>query len=88
MLAKAEVSYTTRMNEVSQQMISDLEKVDFTGADGIPAPPTSAPPGPPIDDMNWSVSNPLDSRPQYTMYKKEDLRMPSATAICCTGTVQ
>jgi sorting nexin-1/2 len=52
MLAKAEVSYTTRMNEVSQQMISDLEKVDFTGADGIPAPPTSAPPGPPIDDMN------------------------------------
>jgi sorting nexin-1/2 len=55
MLAKAEISYTTRMNEVSQKMISDLEKVGCTGADDIPAPPTSeppAPPTPPIDDMN------------------------------------
>ena len=49
MLAKAEVSYTTRINEVSQRMISELENIGDEAGDR-PHPPPSAPPAPPSDD--------------------------------------
>jgi len=56
MFAKAEISYTAQINEISQRVVSDLEKVDFTGTDGhsgdthLLSPPISAPPIPPCDD--------------------------------------
>ena len=56
MLAKTEISYTTRINEVCQQMISGLDNVGCDGTegisegDGLPSPPPSAPPAPPCDE--------------------------------------
>ena len=43
-LAKAEIAYTNRINEVSQRMLVDLENA------GRPQPPPSAPPAPPPDE--------------------------------------
>lgn len=43
-LAKAEIAYTNRINEVSQRMLVDLENA------GRPGPPPSAPPAPPPDE--------------------------------------
>jgi len=57
MFAKAQISYATRINEACQRMVSDFEKVGCTGADGKsedncpPAPPLSAPPTPPCNDV-------------------------------------
>jgi len=51
MLAKAEISYTTRINEVSQTVISDLEKIGLDDDEtSRPPPPPSAPPAPPSGD--------------------------------------
>lgn len=56
MLAKTKIAYTTRINEISQRLISDLEGASLPGVDSNgedshrPHPPPSAPPEPPSDD--------------------------------------
>jgi len=53
MLAKAEISYTTHINEICQRLVNTMENGGSDG-DGTPLPsappappPASAPPGPP-----------------------------------------
>ncbi len=62
-LAKAEVAYTTRINEVSQMMITDLEKIVVSEESpshppppqAAPPPPPSAPPAPPPGDGEGDI---------------------------------